>query len=74
MSEGRVDEIAEPQAPLCGEPRPDASLVTEALKGERVSIYERNAEGFAWGQLAADNYVGWLPENALGPPGASGHA
>ena len=69
--EGRVYEIAEPQAPVWAEPRPDASLVTEALRGERVVIYDRNAEGFAWGQLAADNYVGWLPEHALGPPGPS---
>jgi cell wall-associated NlpC family hydrolase len=67
--EGRVYEIAEPQAPVWAEPRPDASLTTEALKGERVIIYDRNAEGFAWGQLAADDYVGWLPEHALGPPG-----
>jgi cell wall-associated NlpC family hydrolase len=69
--EGRVYEIVEPVAPMWGEPRPDASLTTEALKGERVIIYDRNAEGFAWGQLAADDYVGWLPEHALGPPGPS---
>jgi len=69
--EGSVYEIAEPQAPVWAEPRPDASLVTEALKGERVVIYDRNAEGFAWGQLVADNYVGWLPDHALGPPGPS---
>jgi cell wall-associated NlpC family hydrolase len=69
--EGRVYEVIEPQAPMWAEPRPDASLVTEALKGERVIIYDRNAEGFAWGQLAADNYVGWLPEHALGQPGPS---
>ena len=69
--EGRLYEIAEPQAPVWAEPRPDASLVTEALKGERVVIYDRNAEGFAWGQLVADNYVGWLPDHALGPPGPS---
>ncbi len=69
--EGRVYEVIDPQAPLWAEPRPDASLVTEALKGERVIVYDRNAEGFAWGQLMADNYVGWLPEHALGPPGPS---
>jgi cell wall-associated NlpC family hydrolase len=68
--EGRVYEIVEPQAPLWGEPRPDAALLTEALKGERVIIYDVNAEGFAWGQLASDGYVGWLPEHALGAPGA----
>jgi cell wall-associated NlpC family hydrolase len=68
--EGRSCEVIEPQAPLRLEPRPDALLCTEALKGERVTIYDNNAEGWAWGQLAADGYVGWLPENALAPPGA----
>ena len=52
-------------------PSPDAPLDTEALKGERVTIYETNDEGWAWGQLAADGYVGWLPANALRAPGAA---
>ncbi len=64
-------EVIEPQAPLRREPRPDAPLDTEALKGERVTVYDSNAEGWAWGQLAADDYVGWLPANALAPPGAA---
>ena len=67
---GEVYEVIEPQAPLRGEPRHDAPLLTEALKGERVTIYEKNDEGWAWGQLAADRYVGWLSANALAPPGA----
>jgi cell wall-associated NlpC family hydrolase len=69
--EGRVYEVIEPQAPLRREPQPDAPLDTEALKGERVTIYDANGEGWAWGQLAADGYVGWLPDNALAPPGAA---
>ena len=69
--EGRVMEVIEPQAPLRHEPHPEAPLDTEALKGERVTIYDTNAEGWAWGQLAADHYVGWLPSNALVPPGAT---
>jgi cell wall-associated NlpC family hydrolase len=69
--EGRVYEVIEPQAPLRREPRPDAPLETEALKGERVTIYDANGEGWAWGQLAADGYVGWLPDNALAPAGAA---
>jgi cell wall-associated NlpC family hydrolase len=69
--EGRILEVIEPQAPLRLEPRPDAALSTEALKGERVTIYDTNDEGWAWGQLAADHYVGWLPANALAPPGAA---
>ncbi|HLX15570.1 MAG TPA: NlpC/P60 family protein [Bradyrhizobium sp.] len=68
--EGRSFEVTAPQAPLRHEPRPDAPLLTEALKGERVAIYDTDAEGWAWGQLAADNYVGWLPAAALAPPGA----
>jgi len=62
-------EVIAPQAPLRLEPTPDAPLATEALKGERVAIYETNGEGWAWGQLAADHYVGWLPTNALASPG-----
>ena len=68
--EGEIREVIEPQAPVRNAPRPDAPLLTEALKGERVTIYDLNGEGWAWGQLEADRYVGWLPESALGPPGA----
>ena len=67
--DGRAMAVITPQAPLRREPRPDALLDTEALKGERVTIYDTNAEGWAWGQLAADYHVGWLPSAALGPPG-----
>jgi cell wall-associated NlpC family hydrolase len=67
--EGRAMEVIAPQAPLRREPRPNALLGTEALKGERVTVYDANAEGWAWGQLAADNYIGWLPSAALAPPG-----
>jgi cell wall-associated NlpC family hydrolase len=69
--EGCVMEVIAPQAPLRHEPRPDAPLDNEALKGERVTVYDANAEGWAWVQLAADNYVGWLPGGALGPPDAA---
>jgi cell wall-associated NlpC family hydrolase len=68
--EGRVMEVVVPQAPLRRQPRPDAPLDTEALRGERVTVYDANGEGWAWVQLAADNYVGWLAAGALGPPGA----
>jgi len=45
-------------------------LLTQALRGERVTVYDRNAEGWAWGQLNSDGYVGWLPDRALALPGA----
>ena len=68
--EGRTYEVIDPQTAVRATPAPDAPLLTEALKGERVTIYDLNAEGWAWGQLAADNYVGWLSANALAPAGA----
>jgi cell wall-associated NlpC family hydrolase len=46
-------------------PVPDAPLETQALKGERVNVYETTAEGWCWGQLASDGYVGWIPAHAL---------
>ena len=52
-------------APLREAPSADAMLSTQALKGERVTIYDRNGEGWAWGQLNIDGYVGWLPDAAL---------
>jgi cell wall-associated NlpC family hydrolase len=68
--EGSVMEVIAPQAPLRRESRPDAPLDTEALKGERVTVYDKDAEGWAWVQLAADKHVGWLPGAVLGPVGA----
>jgi cell wall-associated NlpC family hydrolase len=66
---GEIREVIDPHAPVRREPAPDATLDTEALKGERVTVYETNEEGWAWGQLENDRYVGWLPANALVAPG-----
>jgi cell wall-associated NlpC family hydrolase len=65
---GEEFEIADTLVPLREAPSADAALLTQALKGERVTIYERNSEGFAWGQLHSDGYVGWLPDAALAKP------
>jgi hypothetical protein len=65
---GEEREVIDAQAPLREAPAPDAALMTEALMGERVTVYEFNEEGWAWGQLAGDGYVGWLPSNALMAP------
>src|SRR5260370_735191 len=48
-----------PSPRLCGE---------SARMGERVTIYDRIGEGFAWGQLNRDGYVGWLPDSTLAKP------
>jgi hypothetical protein len=65
---GEEFEIVDMLAPLREAPSSDAMLLTQALKGERVTIYDRNGEGFAWGQLNSDGYVGWLPDRALAKP------
>ena len=66
--EGTEFEVFDPIAPVRRNPSHDAALETEALKGERVTIYDRDAEGWAWGQLQSDGYVGWLPDAALVQP------
>ena len=66
--EGTECEVIDAIAPVRRAPSHDAALDTEALKGERVTIYDRNDEGWAWGQLQSDGYVGWLPESALVAP------
>jgi cell wall-associated NlpC family hydrolase len=58
-------EVVEPITDLRRVPSPDAALDTQALYGERATIYEMTDEGWAWGQLAIDGYVGWLAANAL---------
>ncbi len=67
---GKEFEIIEAIAPLREGPSTDSMLATQALKGERVTIYDRNGEGWAWGQLNSDGYVGWLPDRALAKPSA----
>jgi cell wall-associated NlpC family hydrolase len=67
---GQEFEIIDGIAPLRREPSSDAELSTQILKGERVTIYDRNGEGWAWAQLNSDGYVGWLPDRTLAPPSA----
>jgi cell wall-associated NlpC family hydrolase len=68
---GETFEVVDAIAPLRETSATDAALLTQALKGERVTIYDRNGEGFAWGQLNSDRYVGWLPDSALVKPAAA---
>jgi hypothetical protein len=66
---GEEFEIIDAIAPLRRGPASDAELATQALKGERVTVYDCNDEGWAWGQLNSDGYVGWLPNRMLARPG-----
>jgi cell wall-associated NlpC family hydrolase len=61
---GQTMRVVAAAAPLRRSPQADAPLDTEALAGDSVTVYER-ANGWAWGQLGSDGYVGYLPEAAL---------
>ena len=66
---GTPRRVVAPALPLRAAPSPDVSLDTEALMGEGVTVYDEH-EGWAWVQLQADGYVGYLPGEGLGAPGA----
>jgi cell wall-associated NlpC family hydrolase len=57
-------------APL--RPRPEAacSLDSQVLYGETFTVYEDCKDGWVWGQLATDGYVGYAPRAALAPGAA----
>jgi cell wall-associated NlpC family hydrolase len=65
---GEIREVVEPSAPVRTAPHHGAPLATEVLLGERVTIYEDSVEGWSWGQLESDGYVGFIPSIALGAP------
>ena len=67
--EGTHHAVIEPIAGLRRAASHEARLDTQALMGERVMVYESTEEGWAWGQLETDGYVGFLSANALGAPG-----
>ena len=69
FADGVAMQVIDVSAPLRSVPSPEASLDTEALHGERVTVYEETGEGWSWGQLDRDGYVGWLPANALAKAG-----
>jgi cell wall-associated NlpC family hydrolase len=69
---GTRRRVLETAVPLRRDPDPDAALDTEAMFGESVTIYDE-LEGWAWGQLDRDRYVGWMPANALGAPAEPTH-
>jgi cell wall-associated NlpC family hydrolase len=61
---GAPARVAEPVVALRRHPAPTAPRDTEALFGERVHVFDRQA-GWAWLQLERDGYVGYLPEATI---------
>ena len=72
---GKAMRVAEGIIDLRAAPTPEAGVTTQALFGEEVMVYEDH-EGWAWGQLKSDGYVGYMSANALrslGPEHAPTH-
>jgi len=61
---GEPRQVGIPVLSLRREPRFDATLDTEILLGETVSVYDES-EGWAWVQSTRDGYVGYLRPSAL---------
>ena len=62
---GHPMRIVEEVVALRAAPLHDVALDTQALYGERMMVYESDVEGWSWGQLEHDGYVGYLPAEAL---------
>ncbi len=62
--EGEQRQVTASSAPLRAAPRFDAPLLTEALNGEIVTLYDIK-DGWGWGQLASDGYVGYMTVDGL---------
>ena len=61
---GVTRQVMRPAVPLRRKPDYTASLDTELLFGEAVTLYDVE-EGWAWVQALRDGYVGYMPADAL---------
>lgn len=57
--EGAPHQVIASAAALRRAPAEDAMLETQALFGDTFTVYDAN-DGWAWGQMASDGYVGWV--------------
>jgi cell wall-associated NlpC family hydrolase len=63
-TEGMAAEVIVPLAKLHPKPDANSAIDTEALLGERLRVFDRK-DGWAWVQLDADGYVGYLREDTI---------
>ncbi len=71
--DGTIRQVTADSLPMRSEPRSDKPIDTELLFGEIVTVFEETMEGWAWGQLETDGYVGWFSSDGLGPLEAPTH-
>ncbi len=62
--EGHTMRVIDEAIALRPQPRSDQSMDTQALHGEEVIVYDID-EGWAWGQIVSDGYVGYMPADSL---------
>ena len=62
--EGRSMRVIDEVIPLRLRPAGDCGIDTQVLHGEEVIVYDIE-EGWAWGQLVSDGYVGYMPADSL---------
>jgi cell wall-associated NlpC family hydrolase len=62
--DGVTQQVIAARAPLRSAPKFHAPLMTEALHGEAVTVYD-SKDGWIWGQLKRDGYVGYIPADHL---------
>ncbi|MEJ2125082.1 MAG: NlpC/P60 family protein [Alphaproteobacteria bacterium] len=62
--QGELRQVVAATAPLRVMPRFDAPMATEALCGELATVFDVT-NGWAWAQLANDNYVGYMPVDCI---------
>ncbi len=65
-AEGERRSVTAPLLDLAATPDRNAERATQLLHGEVFTVYDE-ADGFAWGQSAADHYVGYVDASGLGP-------
>jgi len=70
--DGVVKQINAPVATLRRSPADGAMQDSQLLYGETFRIFEVK-NGWAWGQAEADDYVGYVPDNAFDAPHAVTH-
>lgn len=71
--EGTLKRVTADTLAMRAEPRSDLPIDTELLFGETVRVFEETLEGWVWGQLETDGYVGWFPSDGLGAPQPATH-
>ncbi len=62
--DGVSQQVIAARVPVRSAPKFRAPLMTEALHGETITVYD-SRDGWVWGQLQRDGYVGYMPADHL---------